>query len=134
MQTLINILQNCLDGIMVGSTYALLGLGFSLIFGVLGRVNLAYGSTILVGVFAGSTTLSALPGHPILALVVTIAATGLVGIYVERLCFRAIPQKAALASMVSSFAIWMQLDEFVIQSPWSQMYSYSFQAPVEFGV
>ena len=134
MQTFINVIQNCLDGVMVGSTYALLGLGFSLIFGVLGRVNLAYGSTILVGVFAGSTTLSVLPGHPILALMVTIAATVLVGIYVERLCFRAIPQKAALASMVSSFAIWMQLDEFVIQSPWSQMYTYSFPAPVEFGV
>ena len=134
MQTFINVIQNCLDGVMVGSTYALLGLGFSLIFGVLGRVNLAYGSTILVGVFAGSTTLSFLPGHPILALVVTVATTVIVGIYVERLCFRAIPQKAALASMVSSFAIWMQLDEFVIQSPWSQMYTYSFPAPFEFGV
>ena len=119
---------------MVGSTYALLGLGFSLIFGVLGRINLAYGSTILVGVFAGSTALRFFPGHPILALVATLATTVIVGIYVERLCFRAIPQKAALASMVSSFAIWMQLDEFVIQSPWSQMYAYSFPAPFEFGV
>ena len=35
------------------------------------------------------------------------------GVYVERLCFRPIPQEAALASMVSSFAIWMQLEELV---------------------
>ena len=63
MQILIDIVQNFLDGIMVGSSYALLGLGFSLIFGVLRRVNLAYGSTILIGVFAGSTLLRLMPGH-----------------------------------------------------------------------
>ncbi len=123
MQVFIDIVQNFLDGIMVGSSYALLGLGFSLIFGVLRRVNLAYGSTILIGVFAGSTLLRLLPGQPILALLATIGMTVMAGIYVERLCFRLIPQEAALASMVSSFAIWMQLDEFVIQSPWSQTYS-----------
>jgi branched-subunit amino acid ABC-type transport system permease component len=133
MQILIDVVQNFLDGIMVGSSYALLGLGFSLIFGVMRRVNLAYGSTILIGVFAGSTLLRLMPGHPILALAVTIGMTVVAGIYVERLCFRAIPQEAALASMVSSFAIWMQLDEFVIQSPWSQTYAYPFPPPFDLG-
>jgi branched-subunit amino acid ABC-type transport system permease component len=133
MQVLIDIVQNFLDGIMVGSTYALLGLGFALIFGVMRRVNLAYGSTILIGVFAGSTLLRLMPGHPILALSITIGMTVVAGIYVERLCFRAIPQEAALASMVSSFAIWMQLDELVIQSPWSRTYAYPFPSPFELG-
>ncbi len=133
MQILIDVVQNFLDGIMVGSSYALLGLGFSLTFGVMRRVNLAYGSTILIGVFAGSTLLRLMPGHPILALLITIGMTVVAGIYVERLCFRAIPQEAALASMVSSFAIWMQLDEFVIQSPWSQTYAYPFPSPFDLG-
>jgi branched-subunit amino acid ABC-type transport system permease component len=133
VQTVIDIVQNLLDGIMVGSSYALLGLGFSLIFGVLRRVNLAYGSTILVGVFAGSTLLAAMPGQPLLALAITIGMTVIAGIYVERLCFRLIPQEAVLASMVASFAIWMQLDELVAQSPWSQTYAYPFAAPFELG-
>ncbi len=133
MQVFIDIVQNFLDGIMVGSSYALLGLGFSLIFGVLRRVNLAYGSTILIGVFAGSTLLRVMPGQPILALLATIGMTVMAGIYVERLCFRLIPQEAVLASMVSSFAIWMQLDELVIQSPWSQTYAYPFPSPFDLG-
>ncbi len=133
MQVVIDIVQNLLDGIMVGSSYALLGLGFTLIFGVLRRVNLAYGSTILIGVFAGSTLLRVMPGQPILALLITIGMTVIAGIYVERLCFRLIPQEAVLASMVSSFAIWMQLEELVVQSPWSQTYAYPFAAPFELG-
>ncbi len=133
MQVFIDIAQNFLDGVMVGSSYALLGLGFALIFGVMRRVNLAYGSTILIGVFAGSTLLRLAPGHPILALLITIGMTVMAGIYVERLCFRTIPQEAVMASMVSSFAIWMQLDEFVIQSPWSQTFAYPFPPPFELG-
>jgi branched-subunit amino acid ABC-type transport system permease component len=126
---LIDIAQNFLDGIMLGSSYALLGVGFALIFGVLRRLNLAFGSTILIGLVAGSTIVTMLPGQPLLGLVITILMTMAAGVYVERLCFRAIPQEAALASMVSSFAIWMQLDEIVTQSPWSQTYTYPFPPP-----
>jgi branched-subunit amino acid ABC-type transport system permease component len=129
MSLLTNIVQNCLDGIMVGSSYALLGIGFALIFGVLRRLNLAFGSTILVGVVAGSTLQRFMPGHPILVFLVTILMTVVAGLYVERLCFRAIRQEAALASMVSSFAIWMQLEEVVIQTPWSQTYAYPYPPP-----
>ena len=133
MQLVIDIVQNGLDGIMVGASYALLGLGFALIFGILRRLNLAFGPVILIGVFAGSTTQTLLPNQPLVAFAVTLAATVLAGIYVERLCFRAIRQEAALASMVSSFAIWMQLEEIVIQSPWSQTYTYPFRPPFAMG-
>ncbi len=129
MSLLIDIVQNFIDGVMVGSSYALLGIGFALIFGVLRRINLAFGSTILIGVVAGSTLQRFMPGQPIPALLITVGVTVVAGIYVERLCFRAIRQEAALASMVSTFAIWMQLDELVIQSPWNQTYSYPYAPP-----
>ncbi len=129
LSLLVDIIQNCLDGIMVGSSYALLGLGFALVFGVLRRLNLAFGATILVGVVAGSTLQRLMPGQPIFVFLITILMTVVAGVYVERLCFRAIGQKAALASMVSSFAIWMQLEEMVIQTPWSQTYTYPFPPP-----
>ncbi|WP_089937070.1 branched-chain amino acid ABC transporter permease [Candidatus Entotheonella palauensis] len=133
MQLLIDIVQNCLDGVMVGASYALLGLGFALIFGVLRRLNLAFGPVILVGVFTGSTVQSLWPQQPLLVFPVTVGMTMIAGMYVERLCFRAIRQDAILASMVSSFAIWMQLEELVLQSPWSQTYTYPFRPPFEMG-
>ncbi len=51
---MIPFLQSLIDGVMIGSAYALLALGFTLIFGVLRRLNLAYGASILVGAFAGA--------------------------------------------------------------------------------
>ena len=50
---MIDIVQSTLDGLMVGSSYALLALGFTLIFGTMRRLNLAYGPTIMAGAYLG---------------------------------------------------------------------------------
>jgi branched-subunit amino acid ABC-type transport system permease component len=108
---MIDLAQNTLDGLMVGSSYALLALGFTLIFGTLRRLNLAYGPSIMAGVYLGTYAslrlgFGALP----VALLVVIGA-GLAGLYVERLCFRPFGEGAIMASMISSFAVWMQIEE-----------------------
>src|SRR5688572_1996650 len=110
---MIPFLQSLVDGIMIGSAYALLALGFTLIFGVLRRLNLAYGSSILIGAFAGAAVFAQWKTGGWIVAIATVAAAIAAGIYVERLCFWAMRKGAAIASMVSSFAVWMQLEEFL---------------------
>lgn len=110
---MIDFLQNTLDGILIGSSYALLAIGFTLIFGIMRRMNLSYGPSIMIGVFAGTLLYIELQAGLVAIALVTVAVAILAGLYVERMCFWAIRQGAALASMVSSFAIWMQLEELV---------------------
>lgn len=110
---MVDFFQNMIDGIMVGSSYALLAIGFTLIFGVMRRLNLSYGPSIMVGVFVGTFVFIQYKAGWVAVAVVTIVGATLVGIYVERLCFWAVRRGAAVASMVSSFAIWMQLEEIV---------------------
>ena len=43
-------IQISIDGILYGSSYSLIAIGFSLVFGVMRRINLAYGSSLLLGV------------------------------------------------------------------------------------
>ena len=47
-------IQNCIDGVMIGSGYALLAIGFTITFGVLRRLNLSYGPSIMLGAFVGT--------------------------------------------------------------------------------
>lgn len=105
--------QSIVDGLMVGSAYALLALGFTLIFGVLRRLNLAYGSSILMGTFAGAAVYAQWQAGGWAVAAATLAVAVAAGIYVERLCFWAVRRGAAIASMVSSFAVWMQLEEIL---------------------
>src|SRR5262245_52318458 len=107
----IDLIQNTLDGLMVGSSYALLALGFTLIFGTMRRLNLAYGPTIMAGDCLGGYAFLHLAIGALLFEMLVHARAALAGLYVERLCFRPFAQTAAMASMVSSFAVWMQIEE-----------------------
>ncbi len=110
---MVEFLQALVDGVMLGATYSLLGLGFTLIFGVLRRLNLAFGPTILVGIYAGSLWHLARPSSLPPVVLITLGGTLLAGAYVERCSFRALARQAHVVSMISSFAVAMQLQELV---------------------
>jgi branched-chain amino acid transport system permease protein len=108
---MVDFIQNILDGIANGSAYALLALGFTLIFGVLGSLNLAFGPSIMIGLYAAAFLYQRWGLPPLLLMPVAVGGAVVAGIYVERLCFAWSKPGAGLAAMVASFAIWMQLEE-----------------------
>lgn len=125
---MIDFLQTTLDGLLDGGSYALVGLGLSLTFGSLRRLNLAYGATAMLAAYLGAW-LHIRHQAPVwlVALTVVLAAT-LIGWYVERLCFAATRQEATVSrgapiagadgrevvALASSFAIWMQLEQLAV--------------------
>jgi len=133
---LIDLAQNTLDGLFLGSSYAMLALGFTLIFGVLRRVNLAYGPAIMLGCYA-ATWVHLNSGAGLLALAaVAVLCTTLAGAYVERLCFAPHRQGSAIAAMVASFALWMQLEELATLALPRHIYPFPplhGGTPLEFG-
>lgn len=98
-------------GLALGSSYALLALGFTLVFGVLRRVNLAYGATVMLGIYGALWVRQRTGIGPLLMAPVVLAVTVAAGVYVERLCFAPHARRAAVTSMAASFAVWMQLEE-----------------------
>jgi branched-chain amino acid transport system permease protein len=108
---LIDFVQNTLDGLAAGASYALLAVGFTLIFGVLRRANLSYGPAIMLGAYMATWVFLHTGAGLLVLLVVALGGTVVVGAYVERLCFAPHRRASAAAAMVASFAIWMQLEE-----------------------
>ena len=51
---MIDLVQNTIDGVMIGSSYGLLALGFTVIFGVMRRLNLSYGPSVMIGGYLGT--------------------------------------------------------------------------------
>jgi branched-chain amino acid transport system permease protein len=142
---LLDLAQNTLDGLLVGASYALLAVGFTLIFGVLRLANLAYGPGIMFGAYC-ATWMSLHVGAGLLVLaLVTVAGSVFAGAYVERLCFaphydawsRGGPRRgSAIAAMVASFAVWMQLEEAVTLVLPKHLYAFPAlygQAPLALG-
>lgn len=81
-------LQQLINGLSVGLVYALVAIGFTLIFGVLNVVNFAHGEVYMLGAFAGLILLVSL-GPPLLAAVLLVLAVGaMLGFGLERIAFR----------------------------------------------
>jgi branched-subunit amino acid ABC-type transport system permease component len=125
---MIDFLQTTLDGLLDGGSYVLVGLGLSLTFGSLRRLNLAYGATAMLAAYLGAW-LHIHHQAPVwlVALTVVLAAT-LISLYVERLCFAATREDSTVltgapiagadgrevVALASSFALWMQLEQLAV--------------------
>ena len=81
---IVDFVQNTLDGIFVGSSYSLLAIGFTLIFGVMRRLNLSYGPSIMLGIFAGTLLYVEFEAGLLAVAAATLAGAVLAGLYVER--------------------------------------------------
>jgi branched-chain amino acid transport system permease protein len=107
----IDFLQNTLDGLALGSSYALLAVGFTLIFGVLRRANLSFGPAIMVGCYGAAWLSLRFDAGMLVLFLAVVSISVLAGVYVERLSFAPHRKGSAIAAMVASFALWMQLEE-----------------------
>ena len=101
-------LQQLINGLTLGSTYSLIAIGYSLVLGLLQMINLAHGDVFMIGAFLGLTF--AFLGVPlILSLLLAMAGAGIVGILVERFCFRPLKKAHFLGPLVSTIAFGILL-------------------------
>ncbi len=89
------LVQQLLNGLVMGSTYALFALGFSLIFGVNHIVNMAFGTVFMWGAFAGLYAVLGLQAPFWLALLIGMLAGGLVSIAIDVVAFLPLRRRAA---------------------------------------
>jgi branched-chain amino acid transport system permease protein len=139
--------QQIVNGLSVGLVYALIAIGFTLIFGVLNVVNFAHGEVYTIGAFAGLMLITWI-APPVLAIVLMVLAAGaFVGIGLERLAFRPFRRfrdEASLksramreATLLSSLAVSITAREVMNLAFGSQMqtipHAYLLQRPIVFG-
>src|SRR5437867_11680343 len=99
---------------MYGCFYALIGGGFTLLFGVLRRFNLAYGSTIMAGAYAGLIPVYLFNAPVLVLFVTTIVVSVLVGLLVEFCCFRFLRIGHELAPLMTTIGMLIVIDETIV--------------------
>lgn len=94
------LLQQLLNGLAQGSTYALVAVGFALIFGTLRLVTFAHGEVFMMGAFTAYTLVSVLHTHIIVAFFVAFVVTALLGVIVEFVGFRLLRNAPHISSLL----------------------------------
>jgi len=104
--------QHVINGIAAGTIYALVALGYTMVYGVLKLINFAHGDVMMVGVFAGFTTALQL-GRPLyssffgvtLVFLVSMAFCALLGFIIERFAYRPLREKPRLTALITAIGI-----------------------------
>ncbi|MHB8571569.1 MAG: branched-chain amino acid ABC transporter permease [Candidatus Dormibacteria bacterium] len=118
------LLQQLLNGLTLGSIYALIALGYSMVYGVLELINFAHGDVFMVGAFASLGVVNALGVHEgsspglvlavmLLALLVSVVVCSALGYTIERVAYRPLRNAPRLAPLISAIGVSFVLEGWV---------------------
>ncbi|MDA1116692.1 MAG: branched-chain amino acid ABC transporter permease [Proteobacteria bacterium] len=112
---MLDFLQAVSDGVLFGATYALIGIGFTLVFGVMHKINMAYAAASVGGAYCGLLVLKVMAGAPAwLVFLGAFAAGGVLGWMVYLTCFHFIPLSSPLATLMSTVGMLLLIDEVIV--------------------
>lgn len=120
------IAQQIVNGFILGSMYALVAIGFSMIYGIIRLINFAHGDVVMIGAFLTLGLLQVL-GIPFWLVAVAVLGCGaLVGIVIERAAFRPMRGAPQVTGFIASLAISIMIQNFGVMILTAQPRNFSF--------
>ncbi|MDR2149398.1 MAG: branched-chain amino acid ABC transporter permease [Spirochaetaceae bacterium] len=101
-------LQQFINGISLGSIYALIALGYTMVYGIVMLINFAHGDILMVGAYTGYFLLSLLgvsPASLVIAFLASFLVCGVLGVLIERFAYRPLRTAPRLNSLITAIAI-----------------------------
>lgn len=108
-------LNTVLSGLLSGGLYAIVALGLSLVFGVMGLVNLAHGDLLVVGAYLASVTIGILGVDPLISLVVVVPVMFALAYPVQRLVLTGLLRRGLEPPLVATFGMSLLLSALLAQ-------------------
>ncbi|HEX5391038.1 MAG TPA: branched-chain amino acid ABC transporter permease [Burkholderiaceae bacterium] len=142
METL---LQQIINGLVLGSMYALVALGYTMVYGIIGLINFAHGDVLMVGALTSWTIIvtmrDAMPGAPgwlilLLALLIAMVVCAVLNFTIEKLAYRPLRNSPRLAPLITAMgmSILLQTLAMIIWKPNPKSYPSMLPTePLHFG-
>src|SRR6185312_15000394 len=133
LMTLTTILaQQLVNGLVLGSFYALVALGYTMVFGVVKLLNFAHGDLYMVGAFTGLLALSAVAGTAGtswvgvgLSILLAMIAVGFLGVVIERIAYAPMLKAPRLSILITALAVSLVLQNGVLTLSNGQVLAFS---------
>jgi branched-chain amino acid transport system permease protein len=110
-------LQQVVNGVTLGCVYALIALGYTMVYGIVRLINFAHGDVYMLGAFFGYFAARAIgagqspdPARALLVLVIAMAGCALVGVLIERLAYKPVRRSSRLAALITAIGVSLLLE------------------------
>lgn len=104
--------QNCLTGISIGSIYALIAIGYTMVYGILRLINFAHGDIFMMAGYFMIICMTDLMIPWYISIIIVIVATVLLGVFTERIAYKPLRNAPRMSIMISAIGVSYFLQNF----------------------
>ena len=117
-------IQTLISGLSLGSIYALIALGYTMVYGIAKMLNFAHGDIIMIGAYAGIVTVNQLGLPPIVAVIVSVVICAGLGMLIEFLAYKPLRQAPPLSVLITAIGVSYFLQNLALLLFGSQQMAY----------
>lgn len=101
-------IKQLINGAQAGSIYALVALGYTMVYGIVKLLNFAHGDIIMVGAYMSILTipyLSAVGIHPVFSVIIAIIVCSLLGVFIERVAYKPLREAPKISALITAIGV-----------------------------
>ncbi|MFJ5621710.1 branched-chain amino acid ABC transporter permease [Peribacillus loiseleuriae] len=118
------IIQQLVNGISLGSIYALIALGYTMVYGIVKLINFAHGDVFMVGSFVGFYSITFLHLSFFPALILSMVACALFGVLIERIAYKPLRNATRIAALITAIGVSLFIENGMIFFRGAQLEAY----------
>ena len=102
---MIGFISYLVNGISLGSVYALIALGYTMVYGIAKMLNFAHGDVIMIGAYVAFTALSGMGMPPVVGVLLSVVACTVLGVLIERIAYKPLRKASKLAVLITAIGV-----------------------------
>jgi len=107
---LLEFIQQLVNGLSLGAIYALIALGYTMVYGIIKLINFAHGDIMMVGAFVGYFSLTLLGTNILVAMLVAMIVCAILGVLIEKLAYRPLRNSTRIAALITAIGVSLFLE------------------------
>lgn len=106
--------QQLINGLSLGSIYALMALGYTMVYGIIGLINFAHGDIYMVGAFLGYMLVTSVGLGVFPSIVIAMLFTALLGVIIEKVAYKPLRKSTRIAALITAIGVSYLLQNVMI--------------------
>ncbi|MCD8157819.1 MAG: branched-chain amino acid ABC transporter permease [Clostridiales bacterium] len=100
-----SLISYLINGLSLGAVYAIIALGYTMVYGIAKMLNFAHGDVIMVGAYVAFTTVSGMGMNPVLGILISVVVCTVTGVLIETIAYRPLLEVSKLAVLITAIGV-----------------------------
>ncbi len=107
---MLELVQQLINGLSLGAIYALIALGYTMVYGIILLINFAHGDIMMVGAFVGFYSITLLGSNIVVAMIFAMVTCAILGVVIEKVAYRPLRDSTRIAALITAIGMSLFLE------------------------